>query len=63
MVMYTDRCGSQVDKDIVLSTNNTVLFFSSSKALRIANSANAGRFVVVCSSGYNQSSNWYVYSK
>ena len=37
--------------------------FSSSKALRIANSANAGRFVVDCSAGYNQSSNWYVYSK
>ena len=38
--------------------------FSSSKALRIANiGANAGRFVVVCSGGYNQSSNWHVYSK
>ena len=38
-------------------------YFSSSKALRIANSANAGRFVVVCSPGYNQSSNWHDYSK
>ena len=28
--------------------------FSSSKALRVANSANADRFVVVCFAGYNQ---------